>query len=121
MNFFPNDNSKEFKKIDYGLTKIDLETDDINKNAHKGRIKRSVWSINTKPYKGAHFATYPEELITTPILSSCPEEGIVYDPFMGSGTTAVIAKIYNRKYIGSEISEDYCEIAEKRIQDTKIK
>lgn len=111
-----NNNSKEFKEIDYGLKTIDYETDDINKNAHKGRIKRSVWSINTKPNKEAHFATYPEELIITPILSSCPENGIVYDPFMGSGTTAKIAKDNNRKYIGSEISEDYCEIAEKRIK-----
>ena len=56
------------------------------------RNKRSVWSINTKPFKEKHFATYPEELIITPIKACCPENGIVLDPFMGSGTTAVVER-----------------------------
>lgn len=83
-----------------------------NKN---GRNRRCVWSINTKPLKGEHFAAYPEELITYPILACCPEDGIVYDPFMGSGTTAFVAANHHRKFIGSELNKEYCRIARYRI------
>ena len=69
--------------------------------------KRSVWSVNKKPYKGAHFATYPEELIEPCILAGSEKGDIVLDPFMGSGTTAVAAKTHGRHYIGCELHEDY--------------
>ena len=152
------------------------------------RNKRTVWTINPKPFSEAHFAVYPEELCETPIKAGCPEfvckkcgkprekiyesknpskeymewdkhrkagaegsiqsrqcikslhrndggvyssaeykgltdcnckagftGGIVYDPFFGSGTTGLVAHKLNRKFIGSEISEEYCKIAEKRL------
>lgn len=82
-----------------------------------GRNKRSVWSINTKPFKEAHFAIFPEELIETPIKAGCPENGIVMDIFMGSGTTAVVAQKLNRNYIGIELNSEYIKIAENRIKN----
>ncbi len=85
----------------------------------QGRNKRTVWTINPKPFKDAHFAVYPEELCETPIKAGCPEGGIVYDPFAGSGTTCLVAHRLNRKFIGSEISKEYCKIAEKRLAVTK--
>lgn len=117
---FINDWSNDFYKIDLGLTNIDYEYDDINKNADKGRIKRCVWSINTKPSKEKHFATFPKELIKTPILCSTDEKDLVYDPFMGSGTTAISCIQLNRNYIGSEISLEYCKIIEKRLENAKM-
>lgn len=114
-----DDFSEEFSKIDFGLTHIDYETDDINKNADKGRVKRAVWSINTKGFKGCHFAPYPEKLIETPIKACCPEGGIVLDIFMGSGTTGVVAKKQNKNYIGIELNKEYIEIAKERIENTK--
>ena len=86
----------------------------------KFKNKRSVWSINTKPFKGAHFAVFPEELIETPIKAGCPENGIVMDIFMGSGTTAVVAQKLNRNYIGIELNPEYIKIAENRINNIKI-
>lgn len=77
--------------------------------------KRSVWTVTTKPYKEAHFATYPEDLIVDMIKAGCPEGGVVLDPFMGAGTTALVAKKLNRHYIGYELNPDYIKIAEKRI------
>jgi site-specific DNA-methyltransferase (adenine-specific) len=85
-----------------------------------GRNKRSVWSINTKPFKEAHFAIFPEELIETPIKAGCPENGIVMDIFMGSGTTAVVAQKLNRNYIGIELNSEYIKIAKNRINNIKI-
>ena len=79
------------------------------------RNKRDVWIVNTKPNPNAHFATYPEELITPCILAGSREGGIVLDPFMGSGTTAVTALKLLRKYIGCEINPEYIKIAEERI------
>lgn len=115
VRYIFEDSSEEFKIIDYGLTHIDYETDDINKNIEKGRIKRCVWSINTKPLKQCHFAPFPEELVETPIKASCPIDGIVLDIFMGSGTTGVVAKKLNRKYIGIELNKEYIKIANDRI------
>ena len=83
--------------------------------ATQGRNKRTVWQINTKPYKEAHFAVFPEDLIETPIKAGCPEKGIVLDPFMGSGTTAVVALKNNRNFIGIELNPEYIKIAHKRI------
>ena len=79
------------------------------------RNKRSVWTVNTKPYKGAHFAVFPEELIEPCILAGAPTDGIVLDPFMGSGTTAAMALRLGRQYLGCELNEDY-----KPLQDSRI-
>jgi len=80
-----------------------------------GRNKRAVWTITTKPFKEAHFATFPEALIETPIQAGCPKGGIVLDPFMGAGTTAVVAKKQGKKYIGIELKSEYIEMSNKRI------
>lgn len=81
------------------------------------RNKRSVWTVNTKPFKGAHFATYPKELIEPCILAGCPKGGMVFDPFTGSGTTAVVALTNGRNYTGTELNPDYLALAEQRIKD----
>ena len=77
--------------------------------------KRTVWTIPTKPFSDAHFATFPEKLIEPMILAGCPEGGIVLDPFMGAGTTAVVALKNGRNYIGTELNPEYIKIAEARI------
>ena len=79
--------------------------------------KRSVWSVTVKPYKEAHFATYPPDLIEPCILAGSEEGDTVLDPFMGAGTTAAVAKSLNRHYIGCELNEDYGNLIQKRIQD----
>lgn len=82
----------------------------------QGRYKRTVWRINTKPFPEAHFAVFPEELIETPIKAGCPQNGIVLDPFIGSGTTALVALKNNRRFFGIELNPKYIEIAVKRIK-----
>jgi len=77
--------------------------------------KRNVWTITTKPCKEAHFATFPKDLIEPCIKAGCPENGIVFDPFGGSGTTGIVAKSLNRKAILSELNPEYIEIAKTRI------
>ena len=81
----------------------------------KGRNKRTVWSISKKPFKGLHFAPFPPDIPEICIKAGCPDGGIVLDPFMGSGTTAVVAEKLNRRWIGIEINEEYCKIAKQRI------
>jgi len=79
------------------------------------RRKRSVWNINTKPYKNAHFAVYPCELIKPCILAGSEKNDIILDPFMGSGTTAMVAKMLDRYYIGCELHEDYGNLIQERV------
>ncbi len=81
------------------------------------RNKRDVWSVKVKPCKEAHFATYPFELIKPCILAGCPMGGVVLDPFMGSGTTAIVAKSLDRDYIGIELNPEYIQIAERRLHE----
>ncbi len=81
-----------------------------------GRNKRTVWNINTKPSKEAHFAVFPPELVKIPIDAGCPDGGTVLDPFAGSGTTCRVAHSMGKNYIGFDISEEYCKIAERLIQ-----
>jgi site-specific DNA-methyltransferase (adenine-specific) len=81
----------------------------------EGRNMRTVWSINTVPFKGAHFAAYPEQLVERLLLAGCPPAGIVLDPFIGAGTTAIVAKKLTRNYVGIELSPEYVELANKRI------
>jgi len=82
------------------------------------RRKRDVWSVAVKPFKEAHFAVFPEELIKPCVLAGSPPEGVVLDPFFGAGTTAVVAKKNNRNYIGIEINKEYIKIANKRLNNT---
>jgi DNA modification methylase len=79
--------------------------------------KRSVWQVNVKGYKEAHFATYPTELIEPCILAGSKEGDTVLDPFSGSGTTGEVALKHGRHYIGLELNPDYAAISEKRITD----
>jgi len=82
--------------------------------------KRSVWTVNTKPYKGAHFATFPEDLIEPCILAGAPIGGIVLDPFMGSGTTAQVAQNLGRQYLGCELNPEYENLQKKRTAQTSL-
>ena len=79
--------------------------------------KRDVWSVTNKPYKGAHFAVYPPDLIEPCIKAGSEEGDIVLDPFMGSGTTAIVSKSLNRHYIGCELHEDYGKLIQKRLSE----
>ena len=79
------------------------------------RRKRDVWSVPTRPLKEAHFAAYPPDLVKPCILAGCPVGGVVLDPFMGAGTTALVARELGRHYVGIELNPDYIGIAEKRL------
>lgn len=81
-----------------------------------GRNMRCVWSVTYEPSHEAHFAMYPSRLVETPIKAGCPEGGVVLDPFMGSGTTAVVARRLGRKYIGFEPNPEYAKICDKRLK-----
>jgi len=81
-----------------------------------GRLKRCVWTINTSPFKDAHFAVFPEELVRQCLDAGCPVEGLCFDPFMGAGTTALVALKTNRNFIGIELNQSYIDIAMKRIE-----
>ena len=82
--------------------------------------KRSVWTVNTKPYKEAHFATFPKKLIRPCIQAGCPKGGVVLDPFGGSGTTAEVANGLSRDAILCELNPEYCELIEKRLSLTQM-
>jgi len=96
-------------------------TFDYKDSCKNGRNKRSVWTVSTKPFSGAHFAVFPPALIEPCILAGCPEGGTVLDPFIGSGTTALVAYKHDRKFLGIELSEEYLkDIIVLRIeQETK--
>ena len=79
------------------------------------RNKRDVWTIPTKPFKGAHFAVMPEALVEPCVLASTTEGHTILDPFTGSGTVAVVALNHNRNFIGTELNPEYAAIAEQRI------
>jgi DNA modification methylase len=81
------------------------------------RNKRSVWTVTTKGYKGAHFATYPPELIEPCVLAGSKEGDTVLDPFSGSGTTGEVALLHNRNYVGTELNPDYADISVDRISN----
>jgi DNA modification methylase len=82
--------------------------------------KRSVWTIPVKPYAGAHFAVFPQELIEPCIMAGAPVGGIVLDPFMGSGTTAQVAQHLGRQYLGCELNPDYKPLQDKRISQMSL-
>lgn len=92
-------------------------------NFRPKRKKRDVWAVSTQPYKGAHFATFPPKLIEPCILAGCPENGVVLDPFGGSGTTGMVARENGREFILIELNEEYVKLCEERTEgiQTKIK
>lgn len=114
---YPNDNRKSRVNVD---TAKDFQRDVGNKLAagdktYPFKNKRSVWTVNTKPYKGAHFAVFPEELIKPCILAGSRVGDVVLDPFMGSGTTAQVALQLGRKYLGCELNPSYKDLQDKRV------
>lgn len=88
----------------------------LTTNHYETKNKRSVWTVTTKPYEGAHFAVFPQDLIEPCILAGAPVGGVVLDPFMGSGTTAQVAQHLGRKYLGCELNPAYAELQKKRLQ-----
>lgn len=110
------DSRKDKGRIEYNNrnTKCGVKVTDY-------RNKRCVWNVNTKKFKGAHFATFPEKLIEPMLKAGCPKDGIVLDPFMGGGTTALVAIKHNKNYVGIEINNDYIDIANSRIQKLQLK
>ena len=92
----------------------------LKTNHYTKRNKRDVWRIATRPYKEAHFATFPEQLIEPCVLAGSRPNGIVLDPFFGSGTTGVVAEKFGRRYIGIELNEEYVELAKKRLNGVQM-
>lgn len=86
----------------------------------KGRNRRTVWDIPLAKFRGTHFAVFPEKLVELCLLAGCPENGIVLDPFIGSGTTAVVAQRLGRKYIGIDINPEYCKLARSRLEQAAL-
>ena len=98
---------------------VERESHGNSKNKTGRRNKRSVWSVSTNGFRGAHFATFPEKLIEPCILAGCPEGGVVLDPFAGSGTAGVVAKRMGRGFVGCEINPSYVEMAARRIEEVE--
>jgi DNA modification methylase len=87
----------------------------LGTSADETRNRRSVWTVATRPYKGAHFATFPPNLIRPCVLAGAPFGGVVLDPFLGSGTTAAVAVSEGRHAIGCELNPEYVALAQQRI------
>lgn len=81
----------------------------------KGRNRRTVWQVPLSKFRGVHFAVFPEKLVEICIQAGCPQTGIVLDPFVGSGTTAVVAQRMGRKFVGIDSNVEYCKMARERV------
>jgi DNA modification methylase len=113
---YPNDDRKGRSKVDHKR----MPTDVIagvrpGSMTYPKRNRRDVWFISTKPYKKAHFATFPADLIEPCVLAGCPVGGTVLDPFCGSGTTGMVARRHGREFIGIDLNPDYLVLARERI------
>ena len=106
-----------YEKESHGGLINHLNPKDEYRSSGAKRNKRSVWTITTKPFKAAHFATFPMDLIEPCVLAGCPVGGMVLDPFAGSGTTGIVAANHGRNSVLLELNKEYIEIAEKRIND----
>ena len=101
-------------------TRQEAGVDSRTANVSGQRNKRSVWEIATAPYPAAHFATFPPALVEPCVKAGCPEDGVVLDPFMGSGTTAQVARRLGRRSIGIELNPEYAELCAKRLQQLSL-
>ena len=111
------DSYEKAGSIKQGETNANIKrTKRYSKDGSFKRNKRSVWTVTTKPFKGAHFATFPMDLIEPCVLAGCPVGGTVLDPFAGSGTTGIVAAGNDRNAILLELNEDYIQIALNRIK-----
>lgn len=88
---------------------------DYRECSERGRNKRSVWTLSNQPFRGAHFAVFPQRLIEPCIKAGCPPQGIVLDPFMGAGTTGLVARKLGRNWLGIELNQAYADMAMNRI------
>ena len=123
--YYDNEAIKEPVKQDWGTrdrTNGKYHNSGSGLSPHSGltksydrKNKRDVWSITNKPYKGSHFAVFPPDLITPCILAGSEKGDIILDPFMGSGTTAMVAKHLGRDYIGCELHEEYGNLIDQRV------
>ena len=123
--YYDNEAIKEPVKQDWGTrdrTKGKYHNEGTGLQPHSGlnksytkKNKRSVWGVTNKPYKGAHFAVFPPDLIRPCILAGSQKGDTILDPFMGSGTTAMVAKDLGRYYIGCELNKDYASLQSVRI------
>ena len=128
--YYDNEAIKEPVKQDWGTrnrTNGKYHNSGSGLSPHSGltksydrKNKRDVWSITNKPYKGSHFAVFPPDLITPCILAGSKKGDIVLDPFMGSGTTAMVAKQLGRDYIGCELHEEYGNLIDQRVPVEKV-
>ena len=91
----------------------------IRDGPQAGSNRRTVWRIATRPFKEAHFAVYPPDLIEPCILAGCPPDGLVLDPFMGAGTTALVAESLGRRWLGFELNPEYITIARRRLAQAR--
>jgi len=128
--YFDNESIKEPVKEDWGTrdrSEGKYHNEGSGLSPHSGleksyemANKRSVWTVTTKPFKGAHFAVYPPELIEPCIMAGSRIGDIVLDPFMGSGTTAAVAQRLNRLYLGCELNEDYKVLQKERLKQPSL-
>jgi DNA modification methylase len=111
------DSYEKAGSIKQGETNANIKrTKRYSKDGSFKRNKRSVWTVTTKPFKGAHFATFPMDLIEPCVLAGCPVGGTVLDPFAGSGTTGIVAASNDRDAILLELNEDYIKLALDRMK-----
>jgi site-specific DNA-methyltransferase (cytosine-N4-specific) len=90
-----------------------------NVRESNGRNRRTVWSIPTEPFLGAHFATFPLKLVEPCVLAGSRPDDWVLDPFFGAGTVGVVCEQQHRKYVGIELNPQYVQLAVERIQNTE--
>ena len=107
---------KRYANGEHGITRADYG---VLMNP-LGRNKWSVWSINTSKFKGAHYAPMPVELAQLCIKVGCPQEGVVLDPFCGSGSAGVAAVCLGRKFIGIDLLQEYVDMARERIEQARL-
>lgn len=117
---FKRDDSKRAEAIPGQSVGTHREDRDESEWPLDSRNKRSVWTVSTKPYKGAHFATFPADLIEPCILAGAPGGGVVLDPFFGSGTTGQVAQALGRKFIGIELNTEYKPLQDERLRQPSL-
>lgn len=121
-SYNPNGNNRV--KVAYGTSRCNAEVENNTKReieVQEFSRRNNWWVLTPTQQEGSYFhpAVFPEKLVRDHIISWSNEGDVVLDPFMGSGTTAKVARAFNRKYIGFEISKEYCELANKRLLDTR--
>jgi DNA modification methylase len=127
LRLFPPDLPPDAERGPDGRRKTHVEKGDASiqhrdgeRWPNGGRNLRSVWEIATQPYPEAHFATYPEALVERCVKAGSPLGGTILDPFMGSGTTALVARNLGRRSIGIELNETYASLAARRLSQQSL-